>query len=121
MIVVAAVIQNNGLYLACRRAPHKALPGKWEFPGGKVEAGESEQEALAREILEELQVKIAVGDFIVESTLGDITMRTYLATLKSSSPASSSDHDAFEWLAVEQLDSLDWAELDIPVVEALRA
>ena len=61
MRVVAAIIESNGELLACRRASHKSLAGKWEFPGGKVEPGETEQQALVREIREELGWEPAHG------------------------------------------------------------
>lgn len=123
MIVVAAVIEHEGLVLACRRAGHKSLAGKWEFPGGKVEPGESDAEALGREILEELQIEIEVGQLVTSSHSSSpaIEMHSYFAKLKSGIPMSSSDHDELRWLRVEELSALEWPELDIPVLEALLA
>ena len=125
MKVVAAVIRNGSRFLVCRRAPHKAHSGLWEFPGGKVEVGETDAQALTREIREELNVEISIGDFIVMSSSEVngkvIEMNTYFAGLVSDSPASSSDHDELRWVENHELLELDWPELDIPVVAALTA
>jgi len=124
MRVVAAVINHNDTLLACRRAAHKSLPGKWEFPGGKVEVGESDRDALVREIREELGVDISIGALIeisFEERLNlKIEMHTYSAQLVGEVPASSTDHDLLQWVAVSDLQKLDWAALDIPVVEKLQ-
>ena len=123
MRVVAAVIQDQDKVLVCRRAPHKSLAGKWEFPGGKVEAGESDPQALIREIHEELGSEISVGTFIVKSTLetseSSLEMHTYFAKLVSAPPTASSDHDELRWVQIDELPSLEWPVLDIPVVDAL--
>lgn len=123
MRVVAAVIRNGDEFLACRRAPHKNLAGKWEFPGGKVEISESDQQALVREIKEELNVDILVGDLVTVSTntsgTTEIVMYSYLAKLHAEKPVKSSDHDQMMWVTKADLASLDWAELDVPVIEAL--
>lgn len=124
MRVVAAVIMDDGKVLACRRNASHELAGKWEFPGGKVELGETDQIALAREVEEELGVRIVVGDFIIESSmprgLGRTEMFTYFAHLVGPRPVKSSDHDLMEWVAIEQLHSFNWADLDVPVVNALQ-
>lgn len=123
MRVVAAVIESNSLVLACRRALHKSMGGFWEFPGGKVESGETDQQALARELREELGIEVEVGDFICQSRSlandTEIEMFTYFCSLKSPKPTSSSDHDKLLWVTSSELSSLEWPPLDLPVVEAL--
>jgi 8-oxo-dGTP diphosphatase len=125
MRVVAAVIEDKGEFLACRRAANKSMAGKWEFPGGKVEPGETDKEALEREIKEELNVQISVGKLIAVSIndLGTevIEMYSYLAELDGDRPFASSDHDELVWLSRNETAALDWAELDVPVVKALEA
>lgn len=125
MRVVAAVIQDKGKFLACRRASNKSLAGKWEFPGGKVEPGETDKKALEREIKEELNVQISVGKLLTISIndLGTevIEMYSYLAELDGDRPFASSDHDQLVWLSRNETAALDWAELDLPVVRALEA
>ena len=125
MRVVAAVIAHDRRFLACRRASHKSLAGFWEFPGGKVEAGESDQQALARELAEELGIAVVVGDFICKSSSiangTEIEMFTYFCELTSEAPTSSSDHDKLVWVSSHELSNLVWPPLDVPVVEALQA
>ena len=125
MRVVAAVIRDQERFLACRRAPHKGLAGKWEFPGGKVEPLETDEEALVREILEELGVKVSIEQFLIETSQNHgestIEMFTYLASLSAERPTQSSDHDQMKWLPLNELSRYDWAELDVPVIEKLQA
>lgn len=117
--VVAAAIQDGNRFLACRRSVERG--GKWEFPGGKVEVGESDIDALIREVAEELAVAIDVGEQIAEVEVGSIRLVTYLATLAGRDPERSSDHDALRWLVVSDLPSLDWADADRAAVEHLVA
>jgi 8-oxo-dGTP diphosphatase len=125
MRVVAAVITRGALILACRRANHKSLAGFWEFPGGKVEGDESDHQALARELKEELGVEVVIGEFICKTssdTSGiEIEMFTYFCELTSPPPTSSSDHDKLVWVSRENLADFEWPKLDVPVVEALLA
>ena len=123
--VVAAVIESDGRILACRRRPEKDAGGKWEFPGGKVEAGETHEQALAREIREELGVEIEVGELLtVDDTAGfarTIRLSCFWATLSSESPTVSTDHDAMLWVTRSGLTPLEWAPADLPAVALLTA
>lgn len=121
--VVAAVIERDGFVLACRRAPHVADAGRWEFPGGKVEPGETAEQAVVREIAEELGVAIRVGRLLTvdETAVRARTVRlTCLrATLEGAAPAASTDHDELRWVAPAELVGLDWAAPDWPAVRLL--
>lgn len=123
--VVAAVMERDGKYLACRRASHKSLAGLWEFPGGKVEPGETDEYALRREILEELGVEIAVGSYLATSfnKAGrlDIELVAYLARLTEGKVARSADHDELRWLAPDELSHLEWAPADIPFLQIVAS
>lgn len=120
-VVVAAVIVADGRVLAAQRAEPPALAGGWEFPGGKVDPGESEQEALIRECREELGVEISVGERIG----GDwplspgYVMRAWLATLKSGTPEAK-EHLALRWLGPDEYYDVDWLGADLPVMEAVE-
>ena len=107
--------------LASRRTEPPRLAGLWEFPGGKVEPGESDEQALVRELREELQVEAAVGarlggDLLIGETA---VLRVYLCTLLSGEPALV-DHDAHRWLAAGELLDVPWIPVDLPLVEQLR-
>ena len=126
-VVVAAVIERGGLFLAARRTEPPALAGRWEFPGGKAEPGESDAAALVRECREELGVEIEVGPQVgPHYTVGDgaYLVRTYRAALLSGEPAPLECHDALRWLrpgepAVRELDWLDGDYLTLDALERL--
>lgn len=122
--VVAAVIEHQGKILAVRRGISKLIyiSEKWEFPGGKMEEGETEQQTIVREIREELHMDIHPKEKLltVEHTYPDfhLTMHTYFCDSLTTSPTLN-EHIDFKWLTVEELSQLDWAGADVPIVEAL--
>jgi 8-oxo-dGTP diphosphatase len=122
--VVAAVIFREGKVLCVQRAEHEReyVSLKWEFPGGKVEVGESREEALIREIREELSVDIEVSEFLmtVEHTYPDfhLTMHVFKCILDQGE-ITLNEHVALKWLSLDELDQLDWAAADVPVVKTL--
>ncbi|MER7446281.1 (deoxy)nucleoside triphosphate pyrophosphohydrolase [Microbacterium sp. NPDC097977] len=120
---MAAVIEHEGMFLACRRRPEKAAGGKWEFPGGKIEPGETNEAALVREIQEELGTGIdVVGPLRTDdTTVGNNIIRLVClrAQLRGDMPTSSSDHDELRWLSPGELSGLDWAAPDLPAVAEL--
>ena len=125
VIVVAAVIERAGLILAARRTGPPALAGRWEFPGGKREPGESDHEALERECVEEMGVRIAVGSRIGPEYAianGAMVVRTYLAELVSGEPAPIESHDAVCWVrpGSEEARELHWLDGDLAILDALE-
>jgi 8-oxo-dGTP diphosphatase len=121
-VIVGAAIIEDGQVLACERSDPPEVAGKWEFPGGKVEPGESEEEALIRECEEELGVLIAVGARVGDDVLlghGRSVLRVYLATLLKGQPAPL-EHSEIRWLAKDELGDVPWLPADAPIVEALR-
>ncbi len=118
--VVGAAIMRDGRVLAARRTWPAAAAGRWEFPGGKVEAGESPAEALVREIAEELGCVIVVTDWLEgQVAIGDthgLTVAT--ATLVAGEPTLR-EHDAIRWLGPEEFGEVDWLEPDRPFLVEL--
>ena len=125
-VVAAVITDERGRVLLARRPPHKSLGLKWEFPGGKVEPGETPEAALARELHEELGIAIeGIGPlprfrhdygFVV---IDMIPLRCRLAA--GSPPPCAHEHVALAWAELSELDGYDLAPADLPVVADLRA
>lgn len=121
-VVVAAVIVRDHLVLAARRRRPAELAGGWEFPGGKVEPGESETDAVARECREELEIDVEPGDFLAAAPIrAGLTLRAYLAGLTGAQPAAGADHDALRWLHRDELDDIAWLPADRLLLPAVAA
>jgi 8-oxo-dGTP diphosphatase len=121
-VIVGAAIIADGRLLACARAEPPELAGGWEFPGGKVEPGETETAALQRECVEELDVRIAVGERVgpdVALPQGRAILRVYAARLLDAHPPRLIEHQELRWLAVDELDDVAWLPADAPIVAAL--
>lgn len=118
--VVGAAIVRGGRVLAARRTWPAAVAGRWEFPGGKVEAGETPGEALVREIAEELGCVVEVGVWLEgDVPIGDThVLRVATATLVDGVPTLY-EHDAIRWLGPDELDDVDWLEPDRPFLAEL--
>jgi 8-oxo-dGTP diphosphatase len=121
--VVAAVIRNHQNEIFCaKRRNDGPLALKWEFPGGKIEADESHQDALVREIQEEFSSLISVKDFILtvqhDYPTFHITMHAYYAEVLEGELILN-EHTDSKWLPLSQLLSLDWAAADLPIVHAI--
>lgn len=122
--VSAAIIINNNKILCVQRGNHKLsyIANKYEFPGGKIEKGETKEEAVIREIKEELDMNVQANELLltVKHQYPDfhITMHCFLCDCISNE-LTLNEHIAFKWLAISELDTLDWAEADIPVVNKL--
>ena len=119
-VVVAAIIQDEqGNFLCAKRGEWKSLPGKWEFPGGKVAPGEDLSQALIREIQEELSVKIKVVREFDRSTTGEIELVCFVCDLAGEKPTSSTDHSELRWVSEKDLAALDWSKADLPAVKKI--
>jgi 8-oxo-dGTP diphosphatase len=116
MDVVAAALVRGGRVLAARRSRPSPLAGGWEFPGGKVERGESEAEALVRECHEELGVDVSVGLRLGAAEDGRIRLVLYAARPDGGEPTVDADHDALRWLARAELDDVAWLPIDAELV-----
>jgi 8-oxo-dGTP diphosphatase len=120
--VTAAIIIKDNKILITRRAENQKLAGKWEFPGGKVESGESPEACLMRELTEELGLRIRVGDKFGESQYkyehGEIRLLAYYADILSGT-ITLSVHDAYTWESPRNLNSYDFSPADVPLVNKL--
>jgi 8-oxo-dGTP diphosphatase len=117
--VVAAVIEKDGKVLVARRKPGLPAGGLWEFPGGKLEAGEAPERGLERELEEELGVRARVGDFLCSVPFSDAFMPFELLVFRTELLSDSfrlTDHDEVRWQAPGDMDETLFSEPDRPVV-----
>lgn len=126
LVVVAAAIAEGGRLLAAERSGPPGLAGCWELPGGKVEAGESDTDALVRECREELGIEVTPrvrvgGDWPVTGRpLEEAVMRVWMTTIASGRPRLGDSHRELRWLAPASWLSVPWLDADLPVLDALR-
>ena len=122
--VTAAVVCRQGKALVARRAPGQAHPGKWEFPGGKLEPGEDERSCLEREMWEELGMRGRAGIHLADSTYdygqGRILLRAYLFHWREGGPQLRV-HDKLEWAGPQEILSLDFTPADLPIAQRVSA
>ena len=122
--VVGAVFHDGERFLACRKKPGKPLEGHWEFPGGKIEPGETPEQALAREIREELNLIAEVGQKVTTTTyeydFATVELTTFYCTLVDGD-LRLTDHDDTKWVTSTEAAHLTWAPADIPAVEAIAS
>ena len=120
--VVAAIIRKGDKIFATQRG-YGEWKDWWEFPGGKMEAGETPEEALKREIQEELSTEISVDEFLCtieyDYPVFHITMHCYLCSLLTES-LHLNEHEAAKWLTKDELDSVQWLPADLEVIKAYR-
>ncbi|MFH8569085.1 (deoxy)nucleoside triphosphate pyrophosphohydrolase [Streptomyces sp. NPDC017993] len=122
-VVVGGAVCDRGRLLAARRSAPPALAGRWELPGGKVEDDETPEQALARELREELGVEVVVGERIPGEWVlrPGYVLRVWTARLLSGEPRPLQDHDELRWLLPGEEGQVDWLDQDRPAVdEAMR-
>ena len=120
--VVCAIIEQDGLVLCALRSEQMSLPGKWEFPGGKLELNELPEDALIREIKEELNVSIEITDsmpisdysYVPEKVIRLIPFR---CNIQNNEIPVAAEHAELRWVKKEDLLNLNWAEADVPIVK----
>ena len=120
--VVAAVIRDGGRIFATQRGYGEHKDG-WEFPGGKIEQGETPRQALVREIREELDAEISVGEYLTtveyDYPAFHLSMQCYWCAIVEGTPVLK-EHEAARWLDLDSLDSVAWLPADLSVVELIR-
>ncbi len=120
--VVAAIIKKDNKVLATQRG-HGAFKGLWEFPGGKIEVGETKEAALIREVKEELNIEIEINEFFQTVDFDypqfHVQLHFYFAHMVKGEIVLL-DHKDARWLSMEELDSVEWLEADIEIIEKLK-
>ncbi|MBK0295826.1 8-oxo-dGTP diphosphatase MutT [Bacillus sp. S34] len=121
--VVAAIIKEKDQLLIAKRHSKDPLAGKWEFPGGKLEPGETPEECLVREIREELRVKVEIGSFYDDNIYGfkdqAVHLLCYWAEIMNGE-VTPIVHDDVKWITIKELARFDFAPADIPIVKRLE-
>ena len=122
--VVAAIIRDTEGRIFATQRGYGEWKDWWEFPGGKIEAGESPEEALRREICEELETHISVGSLLqtieYDYPKFHLTMHCYLCSVLSGA-LTLKEHEAARWLAKEELDCVHWLPADLQIVDTLKS
>jgi 8-oxo-dGTP diphosphatase len=120
--VVAAIIEQDGRIFATQRG-YGAYKDGWEFPGGKIEENETAEQAIVREIREELEIEIEVRRHVVDVAWDypdfHLEMACFLCHIKEGAPRLV-EHEAAVWLDPQDIDSVDWLDADVLVVNALK-
>lgn len=118
--VTAAVVMNEGKILIAQKGPQDKRAYRWEFPGGKIDAGETPEECVVRELLEEFEIEIRVGELLCESLFtyeeGQLLVKAYCCTWVSGE-LNPTEHADFRWVDPDELSQFDFVASDIPVAE----
>jgi len=121
--VTCAIIERDGRILAAQRSRSMRMPLKWEFPGGKIEAGESPEVCLRRELAEELGIAVAVRRALPPHThrypTFTVTLYPFVCTIRSGEIVLN-EHRAVAWVTPAEMTALDWLAADAPIIEAYR-
>lgn len=119
--VTCAIIERDSFVLAAQRSELMNLPLKWEFPGGKIDSGESPEDCLLRELVEELGLHVNVGKPLPPTTHQypdfTVTLYPFICSIESGE-LTLHEHTAVTWLTPKELHILDWAEADLPVIDS---
>ena len=118
--VVAAILEKEDKILIAKKREGKPLAGLWEFPGGKIEEGETPEESLIRELMEEMNIKVRVNEYVGESIYdyGDgkvISLKGFTAEIIEGN-IKLTDHDEYKWVTLEEICNYRIAPADIPLI-----
>lgn len=122
--VACAIIERNDTVLAAQRSATMTMPLKWEFPGGKIETGESPEECLIRELREELGISVFIGTALSPAihSYPDFTVTLYPFTCRlAGGDITAHEHHALKWIEPARMLELDWAAADLPVIREYMA
>lgn len=123
LMVTAGIIEENGKFLIAKRKDGDHLANKWEFPGGKIEDGETPEECLKRELNEEFGIETEIGEFVGESQFRypnqNVTLLGYIVRYISGDFQLNA-HKEMKWVKLEDINQVDFANADIPIIEKLK-
>lgn len=123
--VTAGIIEREGRVLVARRKRGRREELLWEFPGGQVEAGETPEECLKRELREELGIETRVGAFVGSSVFayawGDVTLLAYRVVVVAGEPRALADHEEVRWARIAELEAYDFAAADVPIARMVQS
>jgi 8-oxo-dGTP diphosphatase len=122
--VTAAIIRRNGKVLIAKRSSTSSLPNKWEFPGGKIDDGETPEECLKRELQEEFDIVVDVGDYLTESVYQYEQKTVRLLAFQVITEAgfeTLNAHDDVRWVLAEELLDYDLAPADVPIAKEVQS
>lgn len=122
--VVAAILEKEDKILIAKKREGKPLAGYWEFPGGKIESDETPEDALVRELKEEMEIEIEVNKYVGESIYdyGNnkiVSLKGYTAKIKSGE-IKLTDHDEYKWVTLEEIDEYKMAPADISLINFIK-
>jgi len=122
--VGVALVNESNQVLIAQRPKDKSMPDKWEFPGGKIEPGESLQECIIREIKEELNVDIQTSEYLGFERFPykeyEVTLHLFTGSIVGRDSIILHEHQAIEWVNVDQLDTFDFPAVDLPFIQKLK-
>ena len=121
--VVAAIIKKDDKILIAQRLKGE-FAGQWEFPGGKIEEGESTEDALKREIMEEMELDIEIDEFLMTAEYDyptfHLSMDCYICSLKSNQ-IQLHDHSAIQWISIkDDIKNINWIQADVQIIETIQ-
>ena len=124
--VGTGIIYRDGKVLIAQRAAHKLNPGLWEFPGGKIEKGETIQECLQRELREELEIETEIGDYIMDAVYvcpdQTYVLKVYwVSIIRDKEPVLTKEHMQLSWVSFAEMSDYDFSLADIDIVNHLQA
>jgi 8-oxo-dGTP diphosphatase len=123
VIISAAIIEMEDKILIAKRPKDKKLANKWEFPGGKLEQGETIEQCLKREVLEELGIEVKINSHFMDVPCQDAgdnaCLKAFRCSVTQGKPQAI-EHADLAWVTRDELDSFDWPDADIPIIKALQ-
>jgi 8-oxo-dGTP diphosphatase len=121
---IAGIVRSGEKFLIGRRLPTGAMGNRWEFPGGKVDAGETPEEALVREFREEMDIAVSVGEFIASTQFtnsgGPVELRAYSVSIPENPHIVLSEHSEIDWATLDEIERLEFVDSDRLLIPSIK-